>query len=102
MKKGDPLARIDVREQEAMVKRTEAALESAKSAQLQARVADNRARRELDRMRQLKEAGLATGRGSMMPGPRRRPRRRGSRRHTPRSAPRRRISARCGPALPRG
>ncbi len=63
VKKGDPLARIDVREQEAFVKRTEAALESAKSAQLQARVADNRARRELDRMRKLKEAGLATEQG---------------------------------------
>jgi len=63
VKKGDPLARIDVREQEAFVKRTEAALESAKSAQLQARVADNRVRRELDRMRKLKEAGLATEQG---------------------------------------
>jgi membrane fusion protein (multidrug efflux system) len=63
VKKGDPLAKIDVREQEAFVKRTEAALESAKSAQLQARVADNRARRERDRMRKLKEAGLATEQG---------------------------------------
>ena len=60
VKKGEPLARIDIREQEAFVKRTEAALESAKSSELQARVADNRARRELERMKKLKEYGLAT------------------------------------------
>ncbi len=60
VKKGEPLARIDIREQEAFVKRTEAALESAKSSELQARVADNRARRELERMKKLKENGLAT------------------------------------------
>ncbi len=60
VKKGEPLARIDIREQEAFVKRTEAALESAKSSELQSRVADNRARRELERMKKLKENGLAT------------------------------------------
>ncbi|MBA4424026.1 MAG: efflux RND transporter periplasmic adaptor subunit, partial [Syntrophus sp. (in: bacteria)] len=60
VKKGEPLARIDIREQEAFVKRTEAALESAKSSELQARVADNRTRRELERMKKLKENGLAT------------------------------------------
>ena len=60
VKKGDPLAKVDIREQEAFVKRTEAALESAKSSELQARVADNRARRELERMKKLKENGLAT------------------------------------------
>jgi membrane fusion protein (multidrug efflux system) len=60
VKKGEPLARIDIREQEAFVKRTEAALESAKSSELQARVADNRARRELERMKKLKDNGLAT------------------------------------------
>jgi membrane fusion protein, multidrug efflux system len=60
VKKGEPLARIDIREQEAFVKRTEAALESAKSSELQARVADSRARRELERMKKLKENGLAT------------------------------------------
>jgi membrane fusion protein (multidrug efflux system) len=58
--KGAPLARIDVREQESLVKRTEAALELAKASLLQARVAENRARRELERMKQLKEAGLST------------------------------------------
>ncbi len=60
VKKGEPLARIDIREQEAFVKRTEAALESAKSSELQARVADNRIRRELERMKKLRENGLAT------------------------------------------
>jgi membrane fusion protein, multidrug efflux system len=60
VKKGEPLAKVDIREQEAFVKRTEAALESAKSSDLQARVADNRARRELERMKKLKENGLAT------------------------------------------
>src|SRR3989339_1459822 len=60
VKKGDPLARIDIREQEAFVKRTKAMLESAKSSELQAKVADNRARRELERMKKLKEYGLAT------------------------------------------
>jgi RND family efflux transporter MFP subunit len=58
--KGAPLARIDVREQEALVKRTEAALESAKAGLLQVQVTDIRARRELERMKKLKEAGLAT------------------------------------------
>jgi membrane fusion protein, multidrug efflux system len=58
--KGALLARIDVREQEAFVKRTEAALESAKAGLLQVRVVEIRARRELDRMKKLKEAGLAT------------------------------------------
>jgi len=60
VKKGEPLARVDIREQEAFVKRTEAALESAKSSELQARVADNRARREFERMKKLRDNGLAT------------------------------------------
>ena len=60
VKKGEPLARIDIREQESFVKRTEAALGSAKSLELQSRVADNRSRRELERMKKLKENGLAT------------------------------------------
>jgi membrane fusion protein, multidrug efflux system len=46
--KGELLAKIDIREQEAFVKRTEAALESARSLELQSKVADNRARRALD------------------------------------------------------
>jgi RND family efflux transporter MFP subunit len=60
VEKGAPLARIDLLEQEAFARRTEAALESARAAELQVRVADNRARRELERMKNLKEAGLAT------------------------------------------
>ncbi|MCE5262050.1 MAG: efflux RND transporter periplasmic adaptor subunit [Deltaproteobacteria bacterium] len=60
VERGAPLAKIDPREQEALAKRTEAARESAKASLLQARAADNRARRELDRMKQLRESGLAT------------------------------------------
>jgi len=60
VEKGAPLAKIDPREQEALTKRTEAALESAKASLLQSRVAENRARRELERMKHLKDAGLAT------------------------------------------
>jgi RND family efflux transporter MFP subunit len=60
VKKGKSLAQIDTREQEAIVKRADAALESAKASQLQAQVASNRARRELERMKQLVEEGLVT------------------------------------------
>jgi RND family efflux transporter MFP subunit len=60
VEKGARLARIDVQEQESLVKRTEAALESARAGLLQARVAANRAERELERAKKLKEAGLAT------------------------------------------
>jgi RND family efflux transporter MFP subunit len=54
------LARIDVAETEAMVKRAEAGVESAKANRSQAVVAANRAERELTRMLKLKESGLAT------------------------------------------
>jgi RND family efflux transporter MFP subunit len=60
VKKGELLAKVDIREQEAFVRRTEAALGSAKSLELQSKVADHRARRELERMRKLKDNGLAT------------------------------------------
>jgi RND family efflux transporter MFP subunit len=60
VKKGQVLARIDVAETEAMVKRAEAALESAKAGLAQAQVAGNRAEREQARMIKLKESGLAT------------------------------------------
>ncbi len=60
VKKGELLARIDIREQEAFVKKTEAALGSAKASEFQAQVAQNRAQRELERMKKLKENGLAT------------------------------------------
>lgn len=58
--KGQPLARIDMAETEAMVKRAEANVESAKASLAQAQVAVNRSVRELERIQNLKEAGLAT------------------------------------------
>jgi RND family efflux transporter MFP subunit len=60
VRKGQALARIDVAEAEAMVKRAEAGVESAQANRAQARVAANRAERELARMLKLKESGLAT------------------------------------------
>jgi len=58
--KGTPLARIDVAETEALVKRAEAALEAAKAGLAQAQVAITRAEREQARAFKLKESGLAT------------------------------------------
>jgi membrane fusion protein, multidrug efflux system len=60
VKKGTVLARIDSRELDSSAKRAEAALESAKASHLQSRAGDNRANRELDRMKKLREFGLAT------------------------------------------
>jgi membrane fusion protein, multidrug efflux system len=60
VRKGQPLARIGLAETEALVKRGEANLESAKAATLQARVAAERSEREKARLLKLKEAGLAT------------------------------------------
>lgn len=60
VRKGTPLARIDDRELEPLFKRAEAAYEAAKASELQAQVSDNRARREMERIIRLKEAGLAT------------------------------------------
>lgn len=56
VKKGTPLARLDIRE-------VEAGLQGARAAQLQAQVNAARARREFERTRKLKEAGLATQQG---------------------------------------
>jgi len=53
VKRGDRLARLDTRE-------TEAGIETLKAAEAQAKVAENRARREYDRALQLKEYGLIT------------------------------------------
>jgi RND family efflux transporter MFP subunit len=58
--KGQKLARIDVAETEALVRRGEASLESAKANRAQVQVSATRAERELARMQKLKEAGLAT------------------------------------------
>ncbi len=60
VRKNDPLARIDVSETEALVKKAEASLESAKAGHLQAQVAAKRAEREKARMQKLREFGLAT------------------------------------------
>jgi len=60
VRKGQALARIDVAETAALVKRTEAAVESAKAGLAQAGVAATRAERERERMLKLKESGLAT------------------------------------------
>lgn len=63
VRKGTPLARIDVAEAEALVKRAEASIESAKANLAQTRVAATRAEREEARTLKLKEAGLATQQG---------------------------------------
>jgi RND family efflux transporter MFP subunit len=60
VRKGAPLARIDIAETEALVKRGEAGVESAKAGQSQAQVALNRSEREQARVQKLKDAGLAT------------------------------------------
>jgi len=60
VRKGQPLARIDVAETETMVKRAEAGVESARASQAQAQVSLNRAEREMERSLKLKQAGLAT------------------------------------------
>jgi RND family efflux transporter MFP subunit len=60
VRRGEPLCRIDVAETEALVKKGEAAIESARAGLAQAQVVAARADRELGRMMKLKEAGLAT------------------------------------------
>ena len=60
VRKGQPLAKIDVAETEAMVKRAEANVESARASLAQAQVSLNRGDRELARVKKLKESGLAT------------------------------------------
>lgn len=60
VRKGQPLARIDLAETEALVKRAEASVAAARAQAAQARVALVRAEREEARQLKLKEAGLAT------------------------------------------
>lgn len=60
VRKGAPLALIDIAETEALVKRAEAALEAARAGAAQAQVAMLRAEREQSRALKLKDAGLAT------------------------------------------
>jgi RND family efflux transporter MFP subunit len=63
VKKGDPLARVDTREAEALLRKAEAAVGAAKAGLLEARAAGNRADRELERALKLAEAGLLTRQG---------------------------------------
>ena len=60
VRKGQPLARIDVAEAEALTKRAEAAVVAARAQLAQSQVALARAEREEARSLKLKEAGLAT------------------------------------------
>ncbi|NVN98126.1 MAG: efflux RND transporter periplasmic adaptor subunit [Geobacteraceae bacterium] len=60
VKKGQLLAKIDLGETEAIVKRAEAALEAAKAGQAQSQVMVVRAEREQARVLKLKSTGLAT------------------------------------------
>lgn len=60
VKKGQLLAKIDLAETEAIVKRAEAALEAARAGQAQAGVTVARAEREQARVLKLKGSGLAT------------------------------------------
>ncbi len=58
--KGQQLARIDMAETEALVKRGEASVELSRAAMAQAQVAVTKSERELARLQKLKESGLAT------------------------------------------
>ncbi|MBI4826096.1 MAG: efflux RND transporter periplasmic adaptor subunit [Nitrospirae bacterium] len=60
VKNNEPLARIDLSETDALVKRAEASVESAKAEYLLTQVAAQRADREKARVQKLKEFGLAT------------------------------------------
>ncbi len=60
VKKGQPLARIDLAESEAITRRAEAAAVAARAQMAQSKVALTRAEREEARFIKLKETGLAT------------------------------------------
>ena len=60
VRKNGPLARIDLSETEALVKKAAASVESVKAGYLQAQVTAQRAEREKARMQKLREFGLAT------------------------------------------
>ena len=60
VKKGTPLAKLDTRELDLVLRKSEAAMEAAKANVLQAEVSENRANREYDRLTKLKEVGLVT------------------------------------------
>lgn len=58
--KGTPLARLDTREADLILKKAQTAVEIARANLLQAEVAGNRANREYERLLKLREAGLVT------------------------------------------
>lgn len=60
VKKGDPLASLDSRENEVLLQKARAAVEVAKANILQAEVAERRSAREHERAVKLKEEGLIT------------------------------------------
>jgi len=60
VERGTPLARLDTREGELLLKKTQTAVEIARANLMQAEVAANRANREYERARKLKEEGLIT------------------------------------------
>jgi membrane fusion protein (multidrug efflux system) len=58
--RGQPLAKLDTREADAVLQKAQAAVEAARANVLQAEVGGNRADREAERARNLKESGLIT------------------------------------------
>ncbi len=60
VKKGMPLAKLDTREADALIKKLEASIELARANLLEAEAAKSRAEREYERSRNLKEYGLIT------------------------------------------
>lgn len=60
VEKGTPLAKLDTREGELVLKKTQTAVEIAKANLMQVEVAANRANREYERALKLKEVGLIT------------------------------------------
>ncbi|MDP2267937.1 MAG: efflux RND transporter periplasmic adaptor subunit [Deltaproteobacteria bacterium] len=60
VKKGTPLAKLDTREADNVIRKMQANLESARAGLLEAEAAGDRAEREYERSRKLKEAGLIT------------------------------------------
>lgn len=60
VKQGQPLAKLDTREADAVLQKAQAAVEAARANVLQAEVGGTRADREAERARNLKESGLIT------------------------------------------
>jgi RND family efflux transporter MFP subunit len=60
VRQGQPLAKLDTREADAVLQKAQAAVAAARANVLQAEVGGNRADREAERARNLKESGLIT------------------------------------------